>query len=248
VHHTLAWFENIAAAALNDLTPVPDGIVAIQNAHFIFEEDHRLLYAYVGATNIDRARWVTPKFRQTGNPFIRPLNLSPTPLDIMRVANYLDDNLVFRQREELALEARQEAGAGQDVFAVAGFQWGPMIPRPGGEVLKIRFDSVTAAVVETWTQLVATLGDPLPWGTYAIVGLEHRSANAVACRMILENTFPRPGALSTVLTSNRQDPMFSDGSLGVYGQFHSTRLPIFEVFCDVANAVHEVYLDIVRIG
>lgn len=248
MHHTVAWFENIAQNVLNDLTPVPDGIVAIQNAHFIFEEDHRLLYAYVGATNIDQARFVTPKFRQISNPFIRPLNLSPIPLDIARVADYRGLNLTFRQREELAIEAMQTSAGAQDVFATAGFQWGPMIPRPNGECVKFRGTSVTAAVVEAWTQIAITFADPLPWGTYSIVGLEHRSANAVAARLILENTFPRPGSVSSVLTTNRQDPMFNDGELGEYGRFHSTRMPIVEVFCDVANAVHEVYLDLVKIG
>lgn len=248
MHHTVAWFENIATGALNDLAPVQDGIVQIQNSHFIFEEPHRLLYCYVGATDIDRARFVTPKFRQITLPFIRPLNPGPTPTDDQKVADYRHLNLIFGGREEFAIEALQDAVGAQDVFAVAGFEWRPRRPVPNGDVYKIRGTSATTATVETWTDLTMTWPDILPWGRYATIGLEHRSANGVAARLIFENQWERPGALSVTDTANIQHPMFSDGELGVYGEFHSTRMPTVQVFCDVANAVHEVYLDLVKIG
>jgi hypothetical protein len=248
VHHTLAWFENIAQNALNDLTPVPDGIVAIQNAHFIFEEDHPLLFAWVGSATLNRARFVTPKLRQISLPFIRPTNVGVTPAVEGRVADYRPGTLVFRQREELAIEAFQTAVGAEDVRAVAGFGWPSITPAPNGERIKFRGTSVTAATINAWTDLVMTFADILPWGTYAVVGLEVQSANAIAARLILENVWPRPGSVSIALLGNQQDEMFSDGGLGEWGRFHSTRMPGIQVFAAVADAAHEVFLDLVRVS
>ena len=248
MHHTVAWFEDITNDVESDVQPIVDQMVAIQNAHFMFEEDHALLYARVGSPTLVRARWQTPKLRQISLPFIRPIEGEILPEPVQRIADYRKRPLIFRQREEIALLAFPDGAAAENFFGVAGFQFGPMVPAPMGDVLKFRMTSTTAATAEVWSDLVMVLPDILPYGIYAVIGLEHFSANAICCRLIFENQWPRPGSVSVNDLTDLQHEMFTDGGLGVYGQFHSTRIPGVQVVCDGADAVHEVYLDLVRIG
>jgi hypothetical protein len=64
MHHTLAWRLSIADATEVDVTPVQDGLMAIQNTHFFPAHDMSLLAIYFGAATPTRARLVTPAFRQ----------------------------------------------------------------------------------------------------------------------------------------------------------------------------------------
>ena len=248
MQHLLAWSALINNAAEVDVAPVPDPVITVQNAHFLPQQDVRLNWACVMSATLSRARFATPKTRQVTNPWIRPINVAVTPASNPPMAWWVDSPFVFRALEEIQLLATSAVAMGTERFTGlasinVGFQ-----PIPQGDIYPLRFTSTTAATANAWTQLTVTWQDTLPQGTYAIVGLEVFSANAQAARLILQGQQYRPGAVSITALANRQNFIFVERKVGVLGQFVQTAMPIVEVLANAADASHEGYLQIIRIG
>lgn len=248
MQHLLAWFISIGQTADTDVTPVPDPVMTVQNSHFLPQQDVRLLWAAAMSATLNRARFASPKTRQVTNPWIRPTIAAAVPPSNPAVQFRVDDPFVFRALEEIQLLATSGLAMGNENFTgLAAISTG-IQPIPQGDIYPLRFTSATAATANKWSQLTVTFQDTLPAGTYAIVGLEVESANAIAARLILQNQIFRPGTMSVTALANRQNAMFYERKLGVLGQFQQTAMPIVEVLCNGADAVHEGYIDIIRIG
>lgn len=246
--HTLAWFVSIGQTVDTDVTPVTDSVMLIQNSHFVPQSDLRCFWAAAMSATLNRARFATPKTRQVTNPWIRPLIQAATPPNNPNVRDWLDSGFSFKGLEEIQLLATSGLAMGNENFtAVASLGVG-LQPAPQGDYYPLRGTSTTAAVANKWTQVSMTWQDTLPAGTYAIVGLEHESANAQAARLILQNQQFRPGALSVTGLGNRQNHALTHRKMGVFGTFIQTAMPLVEVLCNAADASHEVYMDIIRVG
>jgi len=246
--HTLAWYISIGQAVDTDVTPVPDPVVLVQNSHFVPQTQVRLNWCYAASTTLDRARFATPKTRVVTNPWIRPIENGIIPADNPNVMDRTQQPFLFNGLEEIQLLATSGLATGnEDFFAVASIGVASQ-PVPAGDIYPLRFTSTTAAVDAAWSQLAVSFQDVLPVGTYAIVGLEVKSANAIAARLILQGQQFRPGSLSISALGNEQHSLFRQRKPGVYGTFVQTALPLVEVLCDGADAAHEGYLDIIRVG
>lgn len=244
--HTLAWSKSIADATLDDLTPVPDQIVQVQNAHFLPPDDLSAYAAVAYGTNMQRCRVTTPKLRQISPIFLRPLQGS-----LVAVSNaahvLLDKNpLRFRGQEEIVVEAIQNSGGAQrqTVGMLLGRQLAPV---PPGDVYVIRGSGTTAAVANTWSPMVYTLDQNLPAGRYACLLIEHISTNSQLVRMIFDNTFYRPGLPGIPTGLSRLPYPWYEYHLGVMGYFVTYSLPRVEVLCNGADAAHEFYFHVVPI-
>lgn len=248
MHHTLAWFEDIATAVENDLTPVVDGIFTISNGHFLPQVNWNLVMAGYFAATATRARLRTPTFRQITTPFIRPIEGTISPGNDPNVADYRNNPLLLRGLEEIEFLATQTAGANANVFGIACITKAPLMQMPQGDVYTLRGTSVGPAVANVWTQIAMTWQDTLPQGQYAVVGGWFQSAAPVAFRLIFEEQVDRPGGLGAISLESRAAAMFRMGGLGIWGRFQSNRMPNVEVLCNAADAAFEVYLDIVRVG
>src|SRR5262249_38123432 len=112
----------------------------------------------------------------------------------------------------------------------------------------------------TWSLLSPQFDQTIPSGTYAVVGFEHWSPTSIAARIVFPGSPRRPGTLSqnnkviegpnpNVFDANaRTHDIFYHGSLGVYGMFQTTAPPSIEVLTTGADASHEGYLRVVRVG
>lgn len=248
MHHTLAWRKSIADIVADDITPVTDGIMTIQNSHFLPQKPYKLLYAFFGGAGATRARIITPKFRQISTPWIRPINLAIVPLDEPNMADYSQNPLAIYQLEELQLEGYQTTGGAAVVVGVAGLQSTAMRPAPQGDIIAMRGTGTTTCVAGAWTNCAITWQDTLPVGTYSVVGLEPQGATCVAARLIFEDQVERPGALGQSLVSGNGPAMFRYGGLGVWGTFNAYRIPSVEYLCNAADTAQEIYLHLVRTG
>lgn len=249
LHHTLAWRKSIADADVaTDITPVTDGIMTIQNNHFLPQKNYNMLYAYYGGAGATRARFITPTWRQLSTPWIRPVNLSIVPLDEPNVADYHGNPLVIRGLEELQLEGQQTSGGAAVVVGVAGLSEGPLTPAPQGDIVAMRGTGTTTVTAGAWSNCAITWQDTLPNGQYAVVGLEANGVTCVAARLIFEDQVMRPGAVGQGLVSGNGAPIFRYGRLGVWGRFNAYRIPSVEYFCNAADTAQEVYLHLVRNG
>ena len=248
MHHTIAWRESIADVTELDIEPVVDGIINIQNAHFVMTKDWLLQYAYFGAAGATRARIVTPSLRQVTTPFIRPINLAIVPVDEPNMADYTASPLRLRALEEVQLLAFQTTGGAAVVVIVAGISPQPLGPSPNGDIFTMRGTGATTVTAGAWSNCAMTWQDTLPNGTYAVVGAEFIGATAVAGRLIFEDQVERPGGLGQSLVSGNGPPLFRKGRMGIWGRFSTFRMPNVEFLCNAADTAQEVYLDLMRVG
>jgi hypothetical protein len=246
--HTLANFVSISTTADTDVTPVQDDIVLIQNSHFVFQDPVSLIMAAAMSANISRVKLSTPKTRQITNPFLRPLIGAAIPPTNPNVADYRSNPFHLKGQEELSFLATSSIAMGNENLTIVSSYLVTPDPTPQGDIYTLRGTSTTAAVANKWTSLSVTWADNLPQGQYAAVGLQVESTNAQAARLIFQNQFYRPGALSVTGLQNRSHDMFRYGNSGVYGRFIQTAMPTVQVLANAADATHEVYLDLIRIG
>lgn len=248
MHHTLAWRLSLADATATDVTPVTDGIMTIQNSHFLPQKNYQLLYAYFGAATPSRARFITPTFRQLSTPWIRPINPAIVPTDEPNMADYTANPLLIRGLEELQLEGMQSSGGAAVVAAVAGIASVPLGPAPAGDIIAMRGTGTTTVTAGAWTNCAITWQDTLPNGQYAVVGLEAIGTTCITARLIFEDQVERPGALGQSLVSGNGPRLFRHGGLGIWGRFTAFRIPSVEFLCNAADTAQEVYLHLIRIG
>lgn len=248
--HTPAWFASLGNVVNADVAPVPDPIF-IQTAapHFLLPMSMKLIAAYASGSTLNRARFRSPnivQYNQNGL-YIRPINQATLPGNNTNSMFIPQQTWQMKLNEELIAELTTNAAGPARSYVVAWLQ-AQYEPIPPGDEFKVRFTSVTAAVPNVWTQLAITLENNLPVATYAVTGLEVQSANAIAARLIFQNQQLRPGVPSINTLAQRQFWPFYGGGLGVYGKFETFSIPNVEVLCDVADAAHEGYLSVVRIG
>lgn len=245
--HLGAYFAAIDDTVDIDVPALTDDILTIQNNHFVLGQPLQLIGAAAMAPNMLRARLASPSMRQIANPYIRPIMTlaTPGPNPNMWLLDY--NPFVIRPFEEVQLLATNDATGPENCYALAWLA-DAITPLPSGNIIPLRVTSTTTAVASTWTTLSVTFQDTLPGGAYAMVFSEHFADDAVAHRWIVPNQMWRPGFLSAVVIDNRQPYAISKGQFGLMGRFRSNDLPRLQVLCDGANAVHEIYLYVIRIG
>jgi len=241
----LAAYSTIAVTAVEtDLQAVVDTIMPISNGHLVPQQSAELIFAAAMATNLTLARLQTPTLVQQTTPYIRGVMSGLVPTSPTQLATYLLSPLDLTKLEEIQVLGTQTAGVNQRITAILGLQYGPASPAYGN-IYTIRGVSVTAAVANAWTTIAMVWQNALPNGRYAIVGMQHLSANGQAARLIVQGLFFRPGCLSSILVGDIPHPYFQKGAMGQWGVFDNYTMPNVEVLCNAANAAHEVYMDII---
>ena len=248
MHHTCATFVAAGNTANTNQPPVQDGIMVIQNSHFLPQRDMYLLYGYHSGVTEQRARITTPKTRQISPIFIRPINAALLPATLTRPADYRSNPFRLAALEEIAVESTNSAVGPNNSFTVLGLSPGPSNPPASGDVYTMRGTGTGTAGAAAWTQIVMTWADTLPAGRYQCVGLNASSATMIAARLIFDQQAWRPGCIGGVDETTIQDQMFRFGGLGVWGEFNAYAMPNVEVLCNAADAAYIVYLDLIRIS
>lgn len=248
-HHTLAWSVSAADATDTDITPITDGIVQIQNAHFVLPMNMQLYYMAVMSTGITRAQLSSPTIRQ----FVSAMELAPliaglVPPTNPNIVEWFDNPFTLRGQEEIVLNASQTTGG---AVVITGFAHiaNERTPIPAGDRYFLRATSTTAAVALSWTQIALTYQGQLPVGQYAVVNAVHGSATGKGFRMIFDNQYWRPGGLSRTAATfgvMRENDIYRMNGMGEWGRFNTISLPRMEVFCTTTDNAHTVLLEVVR--
>ena len=245
--HLSAYTMLIGAVADTDVPALSDDILAINNNHFVLSQPRLLLGAAVLSPTIARAKLASPSMRQIAAPFIRPVVAAALPPANPNVM-ILDWNpFQLKAYEEIQMQGTAAPGTTE---RFTGLIWlADVITNiPFGSVIPLRFTSTTAAVANVWTSATLTFTDTVPSGVYAAVFSEVVSTNAIAHRFIFSNQSERPGFLSNQALGSRAPYALSKGQFGLMGRFRSNDLPRLQVLCNAADASHEGYLHVVRVG
>lgn len=231
-----------------DATPIPDDIVTIQNGHFLPSTDLNLFGFYAGGSILNYVQLVTPTTRQISVPRLVPINNSVTPPNNPNMVDLRGNPLRLRAVEEISMLNTLGTNASNIPFINILFVGKSLDPIPQGDILTLHGTSTTTAVVNGWTSLAITYDNTLPAGTYAIIGAQVQSANAIAHRFIFKDMFYRPGFMSVTSFYNRPVWDYYRGAMGLLGTFTTTTYPTLQVLCAVADAAHDVTFSIIRIA
>jgi hypothetical protein len=247
VFHISANFVALANVADTDVPAVPDGIYQINNGHFIYPQNRQLLAAYGSAVNITRLKQNSPKVRQVAPLNMYPLRVGLLPPNIPPICDYRSKPFVLNAQEEQVWLATDSAAGPNNCYVISWTTAQP-VPAPIGDIYTLHGASTTAAVASTWTQAAIIWDTQLPAGTYAVIGGFYVATNAIAFSCTFDGQYDRPGGLGSASIGN--NPWWGQvkGGLGLWGQFTTVTLPRISVLNDGVDAVHDIYLDVVRIG
>ena len=211
--HTAAFTGTVAASSETELTPISDGILAIANSRFFPQRNMQLLYTGATCTDLQRARWRTPKFRQITTPYIRPFDDSGVFASDTEIADYTRNPLVFAALEEIELLMFQDNASTQEGYTVVGMTESS-VPAPSGDIYTLRGTHSTTLAAANWTNTEMTWQDSLPAGRYSVVGMMYFGATAKAARLIMDQEFFRPGCCGWADPQHQTDQIFRYGRLG----------------------------------
>jgi hypothetical protein len=245
--HVAAYTASLGSVTNNDTAALIDGILYIQNGHFLPQVDSSIIWAWCGGTTLSRVRFNSPKFRQINPNYIRPISLFAIPANNDNMVLMPPGRLVVRGLEELVAEI-STTGAGPAQTTLAFGLQANFVPVPSGDIFNFRFTATTTLVANKWTSVPITFETLPPVGTYAVIGAEVQSANGQAFRFTFDGQYYRPGLPCITALTNRQ--LWADyyGALGVWGYFRTTNLPRLEILANAADTSQEGYLEVVRVG
>jgi hypothetical protein len=243
--HVSAYSANTFGVTSFDSAALTDGIMTISNGHFLPNTPMQLYGGWFGGANLTRVVLQTPKTRQVVPPVLLPIQASLLPPDR---PHFFD-----RRRQPLTLNAVEEVqilmniGGAANAFNYGILFWGPsMEAAPSGDIYTLHGVSTTPVTANAWSQVQVTWDQNLPAGTYAVVGSQVQSTNAIAHRFTFKDQVWRPGFLSVTSVTNITEGSYYSGGWGLLGKFNTYTMPIIEVLANAADAAHDICLNIVR--
>lgn len=245
--HVSAYTASLGSVTNNDTAALTDGILYIQNNHFLPQVDSSIIWAWCGGTTLSRVRFNSPKFRQINPNYLRPISAFAVPANNDNMIILPPGKLVVRGLEELVAEISTNAVGPARTTLVMGLQ-ANMVPIPSGDIYNFRFTGTTTLVANVWTSVPITFETLPPVGTYAVIGAECQSTNGQAFRLTFDGQYYRPGLPMLTSLTNRQLWAGYYGTLGVWGYFRTTNLPRLECLANAADTAQEGYLEVVRVG
>ena len=247
MQHLAAYSASNAAGAIDADTPaVPDAAITISNNHFVFTTDFLIKGAYALGAALARAKIQTPKFRQTSNPYIRPIEIGAAPPTRPNFADYRLGPLKANRIDETAMLLSNSSGVAEREFALIWVDDG-QTQHPQGDIYCVRGTAAVATVANVWALGALTLDQTLPAGRYSVVGMSSWGAGLLAARLVFPLQVWRPGVIAMPTEGLWTWDYFARGAFGELGQFESIAQPQVEFLATVAGAAQEVYLDLIRV-
>lgn len=249
MHTMIAYYQSVDPGnAYAEINAVQDQHVTISGADvYVPEGMNHIIGAavLVNDASLARARLRTPSINQRHQMNIEPLvqglvfgsppEMIPDPYDpaVMDVGEALNLDI---------LSDPAAAAVHQGLVILAD---GPIQP-VSGAVMRVRATSAVALAAGTWVNGNITFEQDLPIGTYRVVGLRARGTNLVAVRLVFVGGKWRPGAPAVNVITDRDERMFRNGMLGVWGEFHSLQPPTVDCL-GVTDTAQTYILDIIRV-
>ena len=244
--HLCGYETSASEAALTAITPIPDGVVAIQTNDILVPKGMGNIVCAAAMINSAaatlRAQLISPSLRA-----IVPVDISPIANglvfgSICPLVNYLDTPLPLVENEPLDALIQNGAAVMNRVFI--WFADGAVKPVQG-KMYTVRFTASASLVTATWANSVITFGTTLPAGNYQVVGMRVWSANGCAARLFFKGSGWRPGVPMANTEANNEWPMFRMGNAGVWDQFNNVTPPSLDVM-GVTDSAQTGFMDLIK--
>lgn len=246
--HIAAYNQtSTGAITLGDVPAVTDGILTIQNNHFLPQQALNLLAAHAGAATITEAQLNSPKIRQINPTFIRPVDINLLAPTNYNWQMYYPYSLMVNGQEELQMLITDTNASGEAMY---GEIWlaDQVVPWPSGETYVCKFTSTGTATSGAWTLIPYTMATLLPAGQYAMLWSELTSTHGIAHRWVFDLQTFRPGFLMQASLGSRHPYEVYEGVFGQMGLFYTYALPRLEVLCNAGDTSFTGYFAVTRMG
>ena len=250
--HLLAFGGLKTDSTANEAAPgvVDPGWTLNAQNRYIVPKRLRAVAATVMNDTITAARINAPSLRNLGLPEIYPGTVSDDPATQPLVAYWGENGPELQATEGIGIDTSNGASTVDRVHAGLWVR-DTFDPVPSGKRFTITGTSTQTLILDAWTTGTITLGQELPFGTFAVIGMACVCNDAYLARLVFPGlTSWRPGCPNGMAYSNidfRQ--LFRAGNMGQFGQFISTQPPQLELIGNAAGAeTATVYLDLVAVN
>lgn len=251
MHNLVACFASVAQdAALSNVTPVTDPLITIQNSRFIFPTAVDIGAILANVPDGSRARINTPSLRNIALPEIYPVKITAENGTNPPIQGPMWGTLRIPQNDEFGVEVSRAGAGAADCFI--GIWYAPgRTPAPGGPVITMRATATIVLTAGTWVAGSLTFDQSLPYGRYAVVGMQATIGDAMLARLAFPGqTQYRPGVPVVEAYGSYVNPqVFRMGNFGLFGTFDSTAQPLLEVLGHTAGSeACVVLLDLIKVA
>lgn len=250
--HLLAWSGAKTDSTANEAAPaVADNVVTrtANGNQYLAPWDATILYASALNDTITRARFNYPWYRDVGLPEIFPLNALAEPSALFRTWNPGWQGPRVRKTEELGADSSNGAST-VDTIHICALLGDVFTPLPSGRRFTVRGTAAQTLVASSWTSAAIALDTTLPFGKYAVIGMQVTCNDGVFARLIFPNSpQARPGlAVGETIAITDYTQAGRNGQWGEWGRFEQTAPPQLEVLGGTAGAeTPAVILDLVEL-
>ena len=246
-YHVCGYNANTFGVTNFDMAPFTDSWLAIQNGHYLPQQQLKLFGGWFGGANLTAITLVTPTTRAVVPPRLYPIQGSLLPPDRPHIWDRRNNPTILNKVEEISVQANI-GGAANAITTAILFVGDGINAVPPGPVYSLHGTATTAAVANVWTQVNVVWDQTIPAGQYVVIGSQHVSTNAIAHRFYFRTTPMKPGFLSLTSLTNITDPTYYFGGWGALGQFDTTVYPFIEVLCNGTDASHDLVMNMVKVA
>jgi hypothetical protein len=255
--HLVAWEESIDQATLGRITLEGDDVLTELDAdRFLVPADYRYIHwAFAGGISLTRAQIHTPSLDQQRMlleifPRKRGTDELPTrtALQLFKPMRPVE----LQPNEQLEVQTAEDGVAATQQTALVALGPAELPPVPPGPVMRWRATGTTTLVVRDWTNVVLTLDNALPPGTYGLVGFIPASAGCIAARAVFQGGGYRPGVLglgaAELAGGDFDETAYNRMNGYLMGTFTHLTVPQFQFFSLSADVAETIIMDLIRTG
>jgi len=250
--HTTLAFRRLTVGALPaqwlNLPAVPDAHIRTEGNYIYISSFNKLIgYYSLPGTLGEQVRLSSPSIRRV-NPFhVSTFETAVLSTGIIDVAFFPDIALPLDVSEGLECE-QYVAAAAEELHTIIFLAADPPVPVRGG-IHSIRFSTDPVRTAGVWSYAEIVLLDPLPVGSYNIVGARLETTTGIAFRIVFVGGGHRPGGICQTDMEDEDVALQRHGGLGVWGTFDHNLTPGIELICsaDAAKETIYGYLDIIPV-
>lgn len=239
------------AVTLKDMPAVADPAVTLVNSHPIFQTPIQLYLFYAnGQTDITDVQIQTPLLRQIAIPHLRPIDNTTAPQTRPPLMNLLRRPIHLNAIDENSVQITATTfTSGNSYYAACWFGDGNL-NADQGDIFTAYFTAAITNGTGAWTNGTITFQNPLPAGTYSVLGMDVWGTGLDFARLIFPQQQQwRPGCIAGAVAGFINAPCFRMGQMGLWGRFASYAAPQLDCFSySGTGSAQTGLLDLVKVA